>query len=733
MQHKRKFRKKRTMIASLLLAGIMAFSTACGSSGDTGSSESSSATAATEVDQEAIAEARLLLFKEDHNVGDDAITGKGFVNTFLADNLPTDTVKDEEAAQKAIMSVMDRLGGDSTIKLESDSVRPTETGVTYYIFNQFISDVRVYGAAVKLIADKDGKVIGISSSIVPGLEDKSKDEDAINEEAAIKVVEEKYAGQKLTVYKEATELTLLPEDQGSAIYYYAWVVYTNAVSNLYDTMYTAHYVSLSGKYINNAAVKTPGSEDARSGVNPTFDFESGTMNEIAVKVTHTNGKEEEITIPVIVQDDGTTILADPKRKIVCAEFAPFNNSGEVDTIKKGDNGFDNLVLLEYSNTIRIYDYFNEIGWTGADGEETPILILVNALDENGDPANNAYYVGKINGYQCFGFDGTIPYGDCVDVMAHEYTHCVTSQMMTMNLYENDAGAINEALSDIIGNLVEMGLGEPKEGYWLIAENLEKPLRNMADPNKISQPAYVGDRYHVPQVNVASDANDRGGVHTNSSLLNLISYKLDQAGMPPEDQVYFWLNVSLAITPRTDYPEMAKILPWCMKQNGYEKYLDALNKAIEETGISSTDIPTTIPDGCARASLDMDFSEYDENYDIVASFIPKGADIIEANGAIAGFEGQVDTWPSSKDGKISVALPEGSYALMVSFTPRKKNSDLTDVMLLYSDEGWTKTQVLLFMVKLKNDPDALAKNYKEFAAGKNVEISTNGLKELIEEK
>ncbi len=726
-----KYKKGRTCIAALLLAGIMAFSTACGSSEGTTSSEGGAQS--SQLDPDAVEEAKLLLFKEEHSIGDDAITGKGFVNTFLSENLPSDIVKDQEAAYNVLMSVMNQLGGDEDIILQLDSVRPTETGVTYYVFNQFISDVRVYGAAVKLIVDKDGKVIGISSTIVPGLEDKSKDKNAISGEDAVKIVEEQYAKQNLTVYKEATELTLLPEDQGSSIYYYAWVVYTSAVSNLYDTMYTAHYISLSGNYINNTAAKTLGSEEARAGAKPTFDFEKGTMNEIYVKVKHSDGKEEEIKIPVIVQEDGTTCLADPKRKIVCSDYATFVNTEEVQVVTQGANGFDNLDLLDYSNMIRIYDYFDEVGWTGADGEETPIAVLVNAVDANGAPVNNAYYMGKYYGYQCFAFDGATPYGDCVDVMGHEYTHCVTEQLMTMNLYENEAGAINEALSDIIGNLVEMGLEEPKDGYWLMGENVGTPLRNMADPNQISQPAYIGDRYYVPQVNVVSDSNDRGGVHINSSLLNLISYKLDQAGMPVEDQVYFWLNVALTITPRTDYPEMAKILPWCLKQTGYEKYLDALNKAIEETGIASHDIPDAIPEGCARASLDMDFRDYDENYDIVATFIPKGAKVDERGGAVTGFVGQVDTWPSSKDGKISLALPADSYCIVISFTPRKNDPSLSDVLLVYSDEGWEKKEKMEFFLAMKNDPDSLAKNFQNYEAGKNVEISTAGLKELIEEK
>ena len=45
-------------------------------------------------------------------------------------------------------------------------------------------------------------------------------------------------------------------------------------------------------------------------------------------------------------------------------------------------------------------------------------------------------------------------GPWLDVIAHEFTHCVTETAMGANLYRDDYGAINEAMSDILGNLCE---------------------------------------------------------------------------------------------------------------------------------------------------------------------------------------------------------------------------------------------------------------------------------------
>ena len=86
------------------------------------------------------------------------------------------------------------------------------------------------------------------------------------------------------------------------------------------------------------------------------------------------------------------------------------------------------------------------------------------------------------------------------------------------------------------------------------------LRNMSDPHAFKQPNYVWDLYYFPSVDKDTEENDSGGVHVNSSLLNLIAWRLHEAGMPGDEEFYYWMNVMMTITPGTDYPQMAEILP-----------------------------------------------------------------------------------------------------------------------------------------------------------------------------
>ena len=84
--------------------------------------------------------------------------------------------------------------------------------------------------------------------------------------------------------------------------------------------------------------------------------------------------------------------------------------------------------------------------------------------------------------------------------------------------------------------------------WLLQENSDDIIRSMSDPNKYEQPAYVWDRYYVPEANEATENNDEGGVHTNSSLLNLIAWRLNESGMDPTDQLYYWQNIAMTVNP-----------------------------------------------------------------------------------------------------------------------------------------------------------------------------------------
>lgn len=42
----------------------------------------------------------------------------------------------------------------------------------------------------------------------------------------------------------------------------------------------------------------------------------------------------------------------------------------------------------------------------------------------------------------------------IDILGHEFTHCVSNMLASYLPYLNDSGAINEGLSDTMGNMIE---------------------------------------------------------------------------------------------------------------------------------------------------------------------------------------------------------------------------------------------------------------------------------------
>ena len=99
-----------------------------------------------------------------------ATEGKGIVNTFITDKFYDGKVTDEASAEKCVMSIIDRLGGNDKTELELNSVRATEGGLKVVTLQQRVGGVLVYGSTVKLIVDKDDNPIAVVGSIMPDVQ-----------------------------------------------------------------------------------------------------------------------------------------------------------------------------------------------------------------------------------------------------------------------------------------------------------------------------------------------------------------------------------------------------------------------------------------------------------------------------------------------------------------------------------------------------------------------------------
>ena len=543
--------------------------------------------------------------------------------TFMDGACTSDPVRSMEDASRLLDTVIPIMGGDSRTHFEPWRVLRDASGNQYYVFQQTWADTIVLGGALKVITDADGTMLGLTGCIETELPETEASDGltAVQAEDAV-IAHEAAAGKHPEIVTGMTRRVVLPVDryldlEADEIHTrFVWAVYTTnpsaSISDGVDLPYMAHYVTMYGEYLYCLPTMLPGDAVGEAGYNAHYIFQFMEPVDYVGYVDWSDGTEHEISI-TLMRDTRTGMyyLGNIERKIVvadCWEFL-YNNGSLVLEYSPDNREWDQVSLKTLYNYCRAYDYYKEIGWLGGDGEETPILILKDFCDSNHVPIDNAAYASKFYGWQCFLSSTINDFSQCLDVCAHEFTHCVTDAVMTHNAYLNDYGAINEAISDIQGNLCEMLMNDTADTTWKIGEHSLTPVRSMSNPHQFHQPEASWDLYYQARVKTPTDMNDRGGVHTNSSLLNLIAYELcASGGMTLEEARAYWFAVDCSMVPGTDFEQLRELLPWVLNNTGLGQYQDTLAGTIEATRLGDSTLPETLNENQALLTLNLPDTE-----------------------------------------------------------------------------------------------------------------------------
>ena len=169
------------------------------------------------------------------------------------------------------------------------------------------------------------------------------------------------------------------------------------------------------------------------------------------------------------------------------------------------------------------------------------------------------------------------------------------------------------MSDIQGNICQKMMEKSEDETWEIGEHSETTIRSMSNPNKYGQPSYSWDLHYQPNVKTPTAVNDRGGVHTNSSLLNHVAFLVSkEGGMTPEEARAFWFAVDCSMVPGTDYAQLRKLLPWVLHASGMDQYAESLSLAIEATRLGNAKVPSRPGDNQAMVMLNLPDNEVFNN-------------------------------------------------------------------------------------------------------------------------
>lgn len=220
------------------------------------------------------------------------------------------------------------------------------------------------------------------------------------------------------------------------------------------------------------------------------------------------------------------------------------------------------VDLAYDYSGDTYDFYNaQFGRDSIDDAGMKLISTVRFCPEDTCPGTtfqNAFWDGSQMTYG----DG---FANADDVVAHELTHGVT-EFTSGLLYYYQSGAINESMSDIFGEFVDLTNSagtDTAPTRWLLGEDLPiGAIRDMQDPAAFDQPAKTSSPLWD------SLWYDAGGVHQNSGVGNEAAYLMTDGdtfngktvtGLGVNKVAAIYYEAQQLLTSGSDYKDLYNVL------------------------------------------------------------------------------------------------------------------------------------------------------------------------------
>ncbi|EEM06906.1 M4 family metallopeptidase [Bacillus pseudomycoides] len=409
-------------------------------------------------------------------------------------------------------------------QVKKDSV----TDATVVRMQQVYEGTPVWGSTQLAHVSKDGSLKVLSGTVVPDLDkkEKLKNKNKIEGKKAIAIAQQDlgltpkyevepsadlyvYQNGEDTTYAYVVKLNFLEPKPGN--YYYFIEAESGKVLNKYNTI-----DHVNGE--NQAPLKQENAkQEGKAVVKPV----TGTNKVGTGKGVLGDTKSINTTL-----SGSTYYLQDNTRGATIFTYDAKNRSTLPGTLwTDTDNVFnasrDAAAVDAHYYAGVTYDYYkNTFNRNSVNDAGAPLKSTVHY----GSNYNNAFWDGSQmvygdgDGYTFTSLSGGL------DVIGHELTHAVTENSSNL-IYQNESGALNEAISDVFGTLVEYY--DNRNPDWEIGEDIYTPgksgdaLRSMSDPAKYDDPDHYSKRY--------TGSSDNGGVHTNSGIINKAAYLLANGG------------------------------------------------------------------------------------------------------------------------------------------------------------------------------------------------------------
>lgn len=516
-------------------------------------------------------------------------------------------VTDEESAVASMADLSGLMNfSDTKDSFEATQVNRIDNNV-YYRLQRCYGQYPVYGQEFIVTTDDTGNILSLSSGYSPITD--CADKILITEEQA-KTIAAEHSGSS---FEGGTLMFYLPDSSSSARL--AWqfsgldVVFVDAGTGEILTSFPAIYIA----YYEAAGVGIPDEDIYR---------------EVEINLARDDHDTEDAS-------DDSYLFYDHSRNTYYydAHHTQLNMNTyreTCDLLSSNDQVFGDQPQNEkkavslYENLSAVYDlYKDHVGITSYDNNGGLIIAVVDENSYNGYSAFSSFPGLRYDQMTTFlAFGSNVEYHKQIDVVGHEFTHSVQASVISGLNYSGETGALMEAYSDAMGELIELHSTGTVDWYM-------SDLRNLADPTQSGT--------GLPSVYKGEYWDPGEEVHHNSTVISHALYEMYSNGLcSGEDMAKFLYKAWQHMTPTGDFQQYSNCLflaaaEMRMKQ----EQLTIIRTALKEAGIKDdrtvyvtfelrdavTNKMLKHQDGSAitevLVGLDLDYALTDKAYDVLS--------------------------------------------------------------------------------------------------------------------
>ncbi|WP_434683256.1 M4 family metallopeptidase [Bacillus sp. PM5] len=445
---------------------------------------------------------------------------------------PESVVKDALKEKTEHVLSPKQVSGDKGVDYKVLQKRGSYDGTTLLRMQQIYEGKEVYGHQLTAHVDKKGIIKSVSGESAQNLEKEDlKNPINLSKEEAKQYIYTKYGNDiKFISEPEVREVIFVDENNGQASNAYQ-VTFAAATPNYVSGTYLvdAHSGDMLKNMVQESSLKVR--EEHLESLK-----ESKKSNSISLTGTGKDDLGITRSLGISEQSNGKYALADYTRGQGIETYDV--NYRDINFEEKYYPGIlatststtfnDPKAVSAHFLATKVYDFYKDkYKRNSFDNKGKKVVSVVHAWHsgETDDPKNwgNAFSA-NINNVSM------LIYGDpmvrAFDIAGHEFTHAVTSSESNLEFF-GESGAINEALSDIMGTAIEKYVNNG-EFNWTIGEQSGSVLRNMKNPSSVK---FFDGVPYPDDYSKFSDLNgeDNEGVHFNSSIINKVAYLIAQGG------------------------------------------------------------------------------------------------------------------------------------------------------------------------------------------------------------